>query len=87
MKASTLKSIQEKNPKFTVEQIKFIINRHLGNINNKLVMNETMSLVVPKFGRIHTHGRAINKQHIKRKRAYIRKAKKYYDFTDKALLF
>ena len=60
MKLKTLKALRDKYPHLTDAMLKTIVNKHLSTINKKVKGNQTFSLNVSKFGRIHTHGNAVN---------------------------
>lgn len=87
MKPSTLKAIQLKNSTFSLEEIKTVIGVTKGSLNRKLRTNTTLSLKIPLFGRVHTHGNAKSKSNMKRIKLIGKIVKKKKDFSDKTLLF
>jgi hypothetical protein len=87
MKPSTLRTIQSKNPTFSLEEIKTVIGIHKGSLNKKLRTNSTLSLKIPVFGRVHTHGNAKSKSNLRRIKLIKKIVKKKNDFSDKTLLF
>lgn len=75
------------NPKFTKEQISYIIGRYLGSISIKISKSLTFNLNVPKFGRIHTHGNLVDKSQVKLLQKQYKSRQKKRDMSDKNLLF
>ena len=87
MKLSTLRAIQQKNPDFTLDQIKLIVNRYLVTISKTLDRSLVFDIKVPKFGRIHTHGNAVDKMKKVAFKAQVKCHRRTADFSDNKLLF
>lgn len=87
MTKQQLKAIQVKNPKYTEEQIQFLIRRMTGAINRKIRFNSTFNLTVPKLGKIHTHGNAKNKSGVKHNEKIKKRQQLQRDFSINVLLF
>lgn len=87
MTKQQLKAIQARNPKYTEEQILFLVRRTIGNINRKIRFNSTFKLVVPKLGKIHTHGNAKNKSGDNHNKLIRKRQQLQRDFSINVLLF
>lgn len=87
MKLKSLKSVALSNPKFTKEQIKFIITHYLRIIDYKINENDSFKLVIPNFGKIHTRGNARNKKKDNNVMYVTEFIKKKRMYSDKTLLF
>lgn len=87
MKASTLKILEAKYPKFTPHQLRVIVKYHLRSMEKRMEKNTTFDLTVPKFGRIHTHGNAKNKAYQLKIKKFTKRFNRLFKFEDSSLLF
>lgn len=82
-----LRRIQKKNPDYSLDKISLVIDNYIANINKKIANCQTINLVVPKLGRIHTHGNSKNKAMAKRIEKNNIKINENFKYSDKQLLF
>lgn len=82
-----LKRIQKKHPEYSKEQIKLILTQHLGLLNSKLSRSQTLDLTIPKLGRVHTHGNAINDKRLNINKTVKLWTRKKTAYSDSQLLF
>lgn len=87
MRLSTIRAIQLKNPTFSIDEIKRVVGNYLKTISNRISNNTTVNINVPKLGRIHTHGNAINSSYKARLVRHKKWRDNKADFSDKTLLF
>jgi len=85
--AKLLNKLKERHPNRTNTQLRAVIFGYLSIINNKLSNSQTLRLVIPKLGVVHTHGNTINKSIKKRNIRQKVKFRKTFDYSDKNLLF
>jgi hypothetical protein len=87
LNAQLIHKLKDKHPKYTEEQIRCVIMRHVGAMNIMFSKSETFKITINKLGTIHTHGNAVSRAKIVDRKYHRKNMNKLSNFTDKALLF
>lgn len=82
-----LHKLKEKYPNRTNEELTLVVKTYFNSMNMIISSNTVFNLDIPKLGRIHTHGNAVNKTSQKQTRDNTKLVYKRNQFTDEQLLF